>query len=254
MGIKKTRTVSEASFHVPDGLSEIKNELPLIMKMVARTARWVHPETFKALPIWCPDTARGFLRYDAQWSRVLENSRGVQKKEENIRAAMALLEALGVGTPKPKNWTVCHIWGYDDEKFARNSNVVKDPRYYSCIGNMTWLPTPLKGFTDTVPEIKECLRVCAFQLYGWTCEHDDFKIHSERIRSCGVPLGYPEDWPTAERHVLPPGTAPYSERVEYSITKRKAKLQRQLADKALKHYGHDAVREVLAYWKVHLTD
>ncbi len=96
MGIKKRRNVAEASFHVPDGLSEIKNELPLIMKMIARTARWVHPETFKALPIWCPDTARGFLRYDARWSRVLENSRGVQKKEENIRAAMALVEALGL--------------------------------------------------------------------------------------------------------------------------------------------------------------
>src|SRR5260370_17761064 len=74
-----------SSFHVPDGLSEIKNELPLIMEMIARTARWVHPKTFKALPIWCPDTARGFLRYDARWSPVLVNRQGVQKKKKTIR-------------------------------------------------------------------------------------------------------------------------------------------------------------------------
>jgi hypothetical protein len=36
---------------------------------------------------------------------------------------------------------------------------------------MVWLPTPLKGFTDTLPEIKAMLRVCAFHLYGWACEH-----------------------------------------------------------------------------------
>lgn len=242
------------SFRVPDGLTEIKNELPLIMKMIARTTRWVHPDTFKALPIWCPDTARGYPQYDARWSRVLVNKRGVQKKEANIRAANALVEALGVGAPKPKNWTVCHIWGYDDDKFMGNSNVVRDPLYYSCIGNMTWLPTPLKGFTDAVPEIKECLRVCSFHLYGWACEHDDFKTPSERIRSGEVPLNYPEDWPTAERRVSPPGIAPYSERVKYSIAKRKAKLQSQLADKTLEYYGHDAVRKVLAFWKVDMSD
>jgi hypothetical protein len=253
MGNQQPKRIATASFHVPDGLSEIENELPLIMKMIARCARWVHPDTFRALPIWCPDTARGYPRYDARWSRVLVNSHGVQKKEENIRAAAALVEALGVGSPKPKNWTVCHIWGYDDEKFASKGNVVQDPRYYSCIANMTWLPTPLKGFTDAVPDIKKCLRVCAFHLYGWACEHDDFGNESDRVRSGELPENYPEDWPTAERHVPPPGTADYSDRVRNSIAKRKDKLRQQLADPELEHYGHDAVRQVLAFWKVDLS-
>jgi len=82
MGTKKRAKVAAASFHVPDGLSEIKNELPLIMKMIARTARWVHPETFKALPIWCPDTARGFLRYDARCSRVLANNKVHRRRKK----------------------------------------------------------------------------------------------------------------------------------------------------------------------------
>jgi hypothetical protein len=251
---EKPHEVIAASLHVPDGLTEIAHELPLIMKMIARTSRWVHPETFRALPIWCPYTARGFFRYDARWSHVLVSSRGVQKKEENIQAAQALVEALGVGRPKPKNWTVCHIWGYDDERFAGSSRVVQDPRYYSCIGNMTWLPTPLKGFTDAVPEIKECLRVCAFHLYGWACEHEDHRVTAERVRSGKLPESYPEDWPTAERHVQPVGTAPYSERVRNSIARRKTRLRQQLGDTTLEHYGHDAVREVLKSWNVDLDD
>src|SRR5216683_7621121 len=68
---------------------------------IVATARWVHPDTFNALPVWCPDTARGRPRYDATWSRELISGRGVRKVEENIRAAIALMEALGVkGKPQ----------------------------------------------------------------------------------------------------------------------------------------------------------
>jgi len=31
-------------FVVPNGLDEIRNELPLVVEMIARTARWVHPD------------------------------------------------------------------------------------------------------------------------------------------------------------------------------------------------------------------
>lgn len=87
------------AFAIPDGLSEIEQELPLIMETIARTARWVHPDTFRALPVWCPDTARGQPRYDARWNSVLVSGRGVPKVEENIRAGTALVEALGVKSP-----------------------------------------------------------------------------------------------------------------------------------------------------------
>jgi len=240
------------AFEVPDGLSEIEHELPLVMEMIARTARWVHPQTFRALPVWCPDTARGQPRYDASWTRVLANGSGVPKVEENIRAATALVEALGVKAPKPKNWTVCHIWGYDDQNFAGRSKVVQDPRFYSCVGNMVWLPTPLKGFTDAVPQIKDCLRACAFHLYGWACEHEDVEVPAARVRSGSIPEGYPTSWPTADRRILPPGTAPIGDRVQTSIEKYKARLRAQLANPHLVHFGHDRVREVLQFWNVSL--
>lgn len=252
MSITHTLTSSDF-YHVPDGLLEIEHALPAVMEVIARTARWVHPNTFKALPIWCPDTARGRPRYDAAWGAALKSGRGIAKVEENIRAAAALVEALGVKVPpKPKNWTVCHIWGYDDDKFVGKSNVVQDPRYYSCIGNMVWLPTPLKGFTDAVPHIKDCLRVCAYYLYDWVCEHPDVQGGASRVLSGAIPEGYPQSWPTADRRILPPGTAPFSARVQSTIAKRKIRIQQQLANSEFERYPHDEVRAVLSFWKVSL--
>jgi len=157
---------------IPDGNKEIAEEIPLIVEIVARAARWVNPQTFRELPVWCPWSARGRPLYEKTWRTRSTNTRGdtgvtSEKSEANVEAGKALVAALGVASPKPANWTVCHIWGYDDEAFGFRSHIVRNPRYYSCVGNMVWLPTPLKGFTDALPEIKRMLRTCAFHLYGW---------------------------------------------------------------------------------------
>ena len=153
-------------FNVPDGNDALRADIPAIVELIERTARWVHPDTFRALPVWAPHTARGRPLYDAAWARRYTNTRKAtgltaEKFEGNVAALNALVAALDVSSPKPRNWTVCHIWGYDDPSFAERSSVVQDPRYFSCVANMIWLPTSLKGFTDTLPEIKAMLRVCA---------------------------------------------------------------------------------------------
>jgi hypothetical protein len=239
-------------FVIPNGLEEIKKDLSYIVEVIGNAARWVHPNTFKALPVWCPDTARGRARYDAQWSKQLESGRGRLKLEENIRAANALTEALGVKGKKPRNWTVCHIWGYDDEAFTSQGRIVRDPLYYSCIGNMVWLPTPLKGFTDAVPEIKSMLRCCAYHLYGWACEHPDVKVDAERISNGYMPDIYPASWPTAAHPTYPRGTAPYSATVISNIERRKAQIKQRMADASLVNYPRDEVKRVLEHWKITL--
>lgn len=234
---------------IPDGLSEIEQEIPTVMSMIARTARWVHPEVFRALPIWRPDTARKLPLYKADWLTPMTN-KGQPKVEGNVAAQASLMAALGVVGSYPRGWTTCHIWGYDDDQFVGSSDIVRDRRFFSCVGNMVLLPTPLKGFTDAVPRIKRHLRVCAFHLYGWACEHPSVEHEASIVRSGEVPEGYPESWPTAERRVLPPGTGPASDAVMRKATARKRQLALLLEDSSLVEYPRDAVREVLAFWKI----
>src|SRR3546814_12748048 len=91
---------------------------------------------------------------------------------------------------------------------------------------MVWLPTPLKGFTDTLPEIKAMLRVCAFHLYGWACEHPSVAEQAAKVSSGWIPDGYPKSWPSPDSHgILPPGAAPFTARTEREIAKRNQKIK-----------------------------
>jgi hypothetical protein len=247
-----------AGFLVPDGNQAIKADIPAIVDLIVRNARWVNPETFRRLPVWCPHTARGQPLYNFDWSRRYTNTRKItgvtlDKTEGNVAALKTLVSALDVATPKPSHWTVCHIWGYDDPSFSQSSAVVQDPKYFTCIANMIWLPTSLKGFTDTVPEIKDMLRVCSFYLYGWACEHPVVAEKAEKIRSGWVPDAYPALWPSSENSgVLPPGVAPFSKRVDQQIEKIKKQIKLSLKNSELLHYPRDQVTEVLKFWKIEL--
>lgn len=236
---------------IPDGLIQIEKEIPLIMEMIAQSARWVHPEVFKRLPVWRPEKARKAPLYKKDWRTRSASKSGALKFETNGGALRSLREALALA--KPKNWTTCHIWGYDDANFAGKSVVVQDSRFYSCVANMVLLPTPLKGFTDAVPTIKHHLRVCAFHLYGWACEHEASSAEAELVKSGKIPEGYPLTWPTAERPALPTGIGPFDDRLKKRISERKRKIARDLGNLDLENYPRDSVRNVLEFWKIDLT-
>jgi hypothetical protein len=248
--------VSKTGVVIPDGNEAIREDIPAVVDLIVRTARWVDPETFRRLPIWCPEIARGQPLFDAGWTRRYTNTKRSnavtsEKFEGNVAALKALVAALDVVAPKPSNWTVCHIWGYDDPAFAAGSSIVQDPRYYSCVANMVWLPTALKAFTDALPEVKTLLRTCAFQLYGWACEHPSVSAAAAAIRSGALPPYYPSAWPSpAAPGLLPPGVSPFSARIEAEIAKRKTRWRTELSDARLTHYPRDQVREVLSFWKV----
>lgn len=243
---------------IPDGNDALRDDIPAVVELIERTARWVHPLTFQALPVWAPHTARGRPLYDSTWnSQYTNTSRATKitapKFEGNVAAGKALIAALGVGSPKPKNWTVCHIWGYDDPEFAQQGSVTRNARYFSCVGNMVWLPTPLKGFTDALPEVKAILRVCAFHLYGWACEDPLVEAEATAIRGGHIPDHYPSKWPSPERvNLLPPGTAPFTARIQREIARRKAGIKRDLANPAFLNYPREGVRDVLEFWKISL--
>lgn len=245
-------------FRIPDGNDALRDDIPAVVELIERTAKWVHPETFRRLPVWCPYTARNRPLYDASWTRRYTNTRKAtgqttDKYEGNVAAINTLVAALDVAKPKPKNWTVCHIWGYDDAAFAQRSGVVQDPRYFTCVANMVWLPSALKGFTDALPEIKAMLRVCSFHLYGWACEHPSAEEQAKQVRSGWIPIGYPERWPSPERPgAHPRGTAPFSHRIEREILKQKLKIKKLIETPGFVHFPRDEVEEVLKFWRISL--
>jgi len=230
--------------------------MPTIAGLIERNSMWVSPTTFSKLQVWYPHVARGRPLYDASWTNPYTNTRRATgstaaKFEGNVAASNALMAALGVMSPKPKNWTVCHIWGYDDPSFAGQSSVVQDPKYYSCVANMIWLPTSLKGFTDSLPQIKSMLRVCAFHLYGWACEHPSVAAEAHRIRLGWMPPFYPQTWPCKERpNSTPTRMAPFTDRIESKISKRKEKIKLELEATNLPNYPKKDVLEVLRFWNI----
>jgi hypothetical protein len=97
------------------------------------------------------------------------------------------------------------------------------------------------------------LRVCAFHLYRWACEHDSVAEQAAEVRSGRIPPDYPVEWPDGKSPGrLPPGTSPFSERVQRAIAKRKAKIKSELANAAYIHYPKREVEKVLKFWNVDL--
>src|SRR5260370_5902035 len=158
---------------VSDGLEALRKVMSLreIASLIERTAQWVATETFRLLPLWFPEYARREPFYKSNWSEPqLNKSRAtgqiVHKSEGNVHANEALTLALGLRKKLRPNWSCCHLWGLDDASFQRSNVVVMDRCFFSCVGNMVFLPTPLKAFTATVPEVKPMFRICPPTLYA----------------------------------------------------------------------------------------
>lgn len=240
---------------VIDGLDALRAELSLteIMRLIERTARWVSRETFERLPVWYPEHSRRGLFYKANWSEPQHNTNrqtgvSVHKHEGNNYASKALTHALGLRSRQRPNWSCCHIWGIDDATFGSSNVIVQDPRFYSCVANMVLLPTPLKAFTDVMPDVKWMLRACAFHTFGWRCDHEALGEHADLDRWTEDPA-YPEAWPKAPGDAPPPGTTPLTPSIALDADKRLAAIRDDLLN-AGAYYPREAVLDALRYWKL----
>lgn len=232
----------DAVADISDGLETLRSVIGLreIASLIERTARWVSPDTFKLLPLWFPEHARRGSFYKGNWSEPQMNKSratgtSVHKTEGNRYANEALTLALGLRKKLRPNWSCCHIWGVDDSRYQLSNVVVMDRRFFSCVGNMVLLPTPLKAFTDTMPEIKAMLRICARNLYGWQCDHESMSAVNAALDTWKDWKSYPESWPRRPYQKLPLGAAPFTPAIRASAERRKAAIRRDL-EQAGKHY------------------
>lgn len=241
-----------------DGLEALRAEIDLkaIARLIERTARWVAPETFRLLPVWFPEHGRGHHFYKGKWSEPQMNTKratGVaqHKVEGNLNANQALTLALGLRKKDRPHWSCCHIWGVDDPLFQKGNDVVKDRRFFSCVANMVLLPTPLKAFTDTMPEIKAMLRICSRNLYGWTCDHESVVQTVNALDEWNAWGDYPASWPRNPGDKRPMGVVDLTPEIEKQIVKRRMAIKGDL-ENAGSHYPRDEVLKVLAYWHIEL--
>jgi hypothetical protein len=239
-----------------DGLEELRQVLSLkeIASMIERTARWVSPETFRLLPVWFPEHSRRGLFYKGNWSQPQTNTNrvtghSIHKYEGNIHASKALTLALGLRNKERPNWSCCHIWGIDDSTFQLSNTVVQDGRFFSCIANMVLLPTPLKAFTDALPEIKVMLRLCALNLYEWKCDHAELSNAHQALDAWNDWDAYPQSWPKRPNERLPLGTVALSKPIRDSAEKRLSEIRRDLRA-AGPHYPREQVLAALSYWNI----
>lgn len=241
---------------LPNGLEALRKEMPLsqIMTLIERTARWVDPETFRLLPLWYPEHARQGRLYKKNWSEPQMNKNrrtGVSEhwREGNMYANKALTHALGLRSDDRPGWSCCHIWGVDDVSFQETNVVVQNHCFFSCVGNMVLLPTPLKAFTDAMPEVKAMLRICARYLYGWQCDHESVAHAISTIDKWNNWEAYPESWPKADNNSSPLGVGRLDEGIRRSAERRLEQIRLDLANAGI-CYPRERVREALAYWKI----
>jgi hypothetical protein len=114
----------------------------------------------------------------------------------------------------------------DDARYQLSNVIVMDRRFFSCVGNMVLLPTPLKAFTDTMPEIKSMLRICARNLYGWQCDHESMSAINAALDEWTDWQSYPKSWPRKPDEKLPLGVAPLTPAIRASAERRKSAIRR----------------------------
>jgi hypothetical protein len=84
---------------LPDGLEALRQELKLgeIMRLIERIARWVDPDTFRLLPIWYPEHARGAFFYKKNWSEPQMNTNRQTGHTEHKREANSYANKTLIG-------------------------------------------------------------------------------------------------------------------------------------------------------------
>lgn len=243
---------------IVDGLEALRNVMSLreIASLIERTAKWVAPDTFKLLPLWFPEHGRRGLFYKSNWSQPQMNKsrttgNSVHKAEGNTHANKALTLALGLRSRHRPNWSCCHIWGVDDARYQLSNDIVMDRRFFSCVANMVLLPTPLKAFTDTMPDVKAMLRISARNLYGWPDGHNEFSATNAALDKWTDWNSYPQSWPRKPHEKLPLGVVPLSPAIRRCAENRRARIRHDL-EHAGSFYPREEVRAALAYWKIEI--
>jgi len=120
---------------------------------------------------------------------------------------------------------------------------------------MVLLPTPLKAFTDAMPEIKVMLRLCAKNLYGWSCGQDILPHEHAAVEKFSAWDAYPGSWPRIYGDKVPLGMMPMhlNPAIYQSAKKRLERIWFDLVY-AGPFFPRKQVQDAMNYWEEHLKE
>ncbi|MFT5005495.1 MAG: hypothetical protein ACI8YI_001108 [Paracoccaceae bacterium] len=230
-----------------DGLEFFKKNADpeTVADLLGSCAIWIDPECYQMLPVWSPYTYRKAPLYKSNWEE-RQTNRGEPKFEGNVAASTAQNRYLGISglnRDSRPNWSCCHIWGNDDPTFQNDFAEVNDPRYFTCPANMVLVPSPLKTFTDTIPEVKAALRFAASLLYDFWPENRP----RPRLDEAGLFL--PKVW--RQRETI--SVAIIDDAIQLNLAKRVKKLT-ELHRHAGPNYPPEKTERVIEYWRAKLPE
>lgn len=137
-----------------------------LLDLIAETSIWAKPENVKLEPVY-PNVRRGAPRDKGS---IID---GI-KIDDNTYANIALKNAISK-TAGFKNYTVCHIW----------PGTTYDERYHTLVPNLVLIPRIIASLSDFCPDVINCLKYRAMELYGWYPEEEDAPVR---------PNYYPVKW------------------------------------------------------------
>lgn len=118
---------------------------------------------------------------------------------------------------------------------------------------MVLLPTPLKAFTDAMPELKTMLRLCAKNTYGWSCGADLLPNEHAAMDNFTSWDDYPKSWPRTFGDRFPIGVMHLNPVIHQSAKKRLEKIWFDLV-RAGEFYPREKVQDAMSYWENHLKE
>ena len=133
-------------FYIPDGNEALRDDIPAVVDDRANRAVGQSGDISALAGVGATPLAddRSTMR-DGPVAIPTPERTGLTAEVQQRRRAAGVGGRPRRGVTKPKNWTVCHIWGYDDPSFAQQSRRRARSALLLVRRQHGVLPTPLKG-------------------------------------------------------------------------------------------------------------
>lgn len=184
--VYKQLPVRLGNYAIDEASKKLRPGKNCLLQMVVRTAIWAPDQAYHAQK----DSELVHVRKRPSDSRKKgtcdENGHILDDNSYPNRCIKAALKNYLGYTVAQNEYNVCHIW----DEFTNGDKTCYDPRYFANLGNLVLVPKALASLTDYLPQVKNALKVRAYQLFKLIPEGESISQSEPDIRA--------SDWLTLE--------------------------------------------------------